>query len=177
MRRTLTGDVVRLRVSQDIVCATHRPERFTSAMAMSSQLDNHVKSIRRFQHSHRMSMLHCLVRTPILSLARSRWKQLGAPACCCLGTGLRFLGPSTCMYGPAHCVWGVCVWCCPSNICRRRSCVYPYGVPTNGGSHRGAMRSCSKVVLCALDENREHPMAVSTLLMSQNRTHTCGHMS
>ena len=74
------------------------------------------------------------------------------------------------------CVWGVCVML-SVHYMSECSCVYPYGVPTNGGSHRGAMRSCSKVVLCALDENREHPMAVSTLLMSQNRTHTCGHMS
>ena len=51
----------------------------------------------------------------------------------------------------------------------------PYGVPANG-VHTGGL-ACSGVVYVHFRRNLVQPMAVSTLLMSQNRTHTCGHMS
>ena len=124
-----------------------------------------------------MSMLHCLVRTPMTEPCSVSVETAGGSCVLLFGHRTSVLGSINMHVWPSTlCVWGVCVML-SVHYMSECSCVYPYGVPTNGGSHRGAMRSCSKVVLCALDENREHPMAVSTLLMSQNRTHTCGHMS
>jgi hypothetical protein len=77
---------------------------------MSSQLDKRVKGIQRFQHSHRMSMLHCLVRTPMTEPCSVSVETAGGSCVLLFGHRTSVLGSINMHVRPSTlCVGCVCV--------------------------------------------------------------------